>query len=83
MQLGIGRNLSAFPFDWRKRVRAADGLLDDMEPYRGPARGTNRLLTGPFESAEKAQEMVSILKAAGVDALRYRSAEGEEIVPLD
>ncbi len=82
VQLGIGRNLSAFPFDWRKKVRQAGGLLDDMELYRGPATGTNRMLTGPFESAEKAQEMVTSLKAAGVDALRYRSTEGEEIIPL-
>jgi len=82
VQLGIGQNISAFAHDWRKRVREAGGLLDSMKPYRAPATGTNRLLTGPFDSAAAAGEMVTKLKAAGVDALRYSSDEGEEVVPL-
>lgn len=82
VQLGIGRNVSAFAFDWRKRVREAGGLLDGIKAWRVPATGTNRLLAGPFGSADQANEMVTKLKAAGVDALRYTSDEGEEVVPL-
>lgn len=82
VQLGIGRNISAFAFDWRRRVRDAGGLLDGMEPYRVPARGTNRLVTGPFTSADEARELINNLRAAGVDAIPFTRDDDEEVVPL-
>lgn len=83
VQLGIGQNVSAFRFDLRRLKREADGLLDDARAFTAPWGQTNRLLVGPFATADEAQQMVSALARAGVDSFRFTSREGEEIQPLD
>ncbi|WP_271077164.1 tetratricopeptide repeat protein [Aurantiacibacter sp. MUD61] len=83
VQVATGQDTSAFRFDWRRIVRNANGLLDDREAYTAPWNATNRLVTGPFDSARDAQDFVSELAEAGVDAFRFTSAEGEEVRPLD
>ena len=42
----------------------------------------NRLLSGPYDSATKAREMMNQLKALGVDSFTFTSAEGEAIEKL-
>ncbi|WP_338241047.1 tetratricopeptide repeat protein [Aurantiacibacter hainanensis] len=83
VQVATGQDTSAFRFDWRRIVRNAGGLLDDAEAYRARWGQTNRLLTGPFDSASAAQEMVSALAGEGVDSFRFHSQEGEEVQQLD
>lgn len=83
VQVATGRDIAAFRFDWRRIVRTADGLLDGRDAFRARWNGTNRLLTGPFESARAAQQFVTELAEAGVDAFRFTSAEGEEVRPID
>ncbi|TIX51381.1 tetratricopeptide repeat protein [Alteraurantiacibacter aquimixticola] len=83
VQVATGQDTSAFRFDWRRIVRNADGLLDDAEPYRARWNQTSRLLTGPFETAQEAQELVTELAATGINAFRFTSDEGEEVTALD
>ncbi|GAA0285129.1 hypothetical protein GCM10009127_28550 [Alteraurantiacibacter aestuarii] len=83
VQVATGQDLAAFRFDWRRLVRNADGLLDNRSAYRARWNQTNRLLTGPFDSARAAQEFVTALGNAGVDAFRFTSAEGEEVTALN
>ncbi|MBH5323272.1 tetratricopeptide repeat protein [Aurantiacibacter sediminis] len=83
VQVATGQDTSAFRFDWRRIVRNADGLLDDREAFTAPWNATNRLVTGPFDSVRDAQEFVTELGEAGVDAFRFTSADGEEVRPLD
>lgn len=82
VQVATGQDVAAFRFDWRRIVRSADGLLDGREAFTAPWNATNRLVTGPFESRSEAQQMVSRLGEAGVDAFRFTSAEGEEVRPI-
>lgn len=83
VQVATGRDVSALGFDWRRIRRNSSGLLDDREPFTARWGETNRLVTGPYDSADAAQEMVTRLKEAGVDSFRFTSATGEEVTPLD
>ncbi|MGB3797040.1 MAG: hypothetical protein WA957_12130, partial [Alteraurantiacibacter sp.] len=83
VQVATGQDTTAFRFDWRRIVRGAGGLLDDAEVFTARWGQTNRLLTGPFETAQAAQAMVSELAGKGVDSFRFSSEEGEEIQQLD
>ncbi|MWV27399.1 tetratricopeptide repeat protein [Aurantiacibacter rhizosphaerae] len=83
VQVATGQDTSAFRFDWRRIVRNAGGLLDDVDAFTAKWGQTNRLLTGPFDTARAAQERVSELAGQGVDSFRFASEEGEEIQKLD
>ncbi len=83
VQVATGQDVSAFRFDWRRLSRGANGALDGFTPYRASWNSTNRLLTGPFDSAGEAQRFVTRLAEEGIDAFRFTSAEGEEVTSLD
>jgi tetratricopeptide (TPR) repeat protein len=83
VQVATGRDIAAFRFDWRRLVRNSQGLLDGREAYRARWNQTNRLLTGPFDSRDEAQQFVRQLSTAGISAFRFSSSAGEEVVPLD
>ncbi|MDE1466941.1 tetratricopeptide repeat protein [Aurantiacibacter sp. D1-12] len=83
VQVATGQDISAFRFDWRRLQRNSDGLLEDRDAFTAPWNATNRLVTGPFDSARAAQNFVSELAEAGIDAFRFTSSEGEEVRPLD
>jgi len=83
VQVATGQDTGAFRFDWRRIKRNSGDLLDDAEAFIAPWGQTNRLLTGPFASADEAQEMVSSLAGEGVSTFRFTSREGEEIQSLD
>ncbi len=83
VQVATGQDISAFRFDWRRIARTANGALDGFSPYRARWNATNRLLTGPFDSAGEAQRFVTRLAEEGIDSFRFTSAEGEEVLALD
>ncbi|APE27000.1 tetratricopeptide repeat protein [Aurantiacibacter gangjinensis] len=83
VQVATGQDVSAFRFDWRRIQRNAGDLLADADAFRAPWGQTNRLLTGPFDSAREAQAMVSALAGEGVDSFGFTSQEGEVIQSLD
>ncbi|WP_162199431.1 tetratricopeptide repeat protein [Aurantiacibacter luteus] len=82
VQVATGQDLAAFRFDWRRLVRNSDGALEGRDAFTAPWNATNRLLTGPFDSAREANEFVTRLGAAGISAFRFTSTAGEEIRPL-
>lgn len=83
VQVATGQDVAAFRFDWRRLVREADGALDGRTPYRARWGQTNRLVTGPFASTREANAFVTRLTEAGIDAFRFTSSAGEEVVALN
>ena len=82
VQVATGQDTAAFRFDWRRIARGANGLLDDRKPFTASWGQTNRLVTGPFDSRNAAQDFVTKLGEAGVDAFRFTSENGEEVRPI-
>ena len=82
VQVATGQDTNAFRFDWRRIARGAGGLLDDRRAFYAPWGQTNRLVTGPFDSAKAANDFVAALKAAGVDSFRFVSSAGEEVTEI-
>ncbi|HSG57571.1 MAG TPA: tetratricopeptide repeat protein [Paracoccaceae bacterium] len=82
VQVATGQDVAAFRFDWRRLVREADGALAGRQPYRARWGQTNRLMTGPFASTREANAFVTELSEKGIDAFRFTSAAGEEVLAL-
>lgn len=82
-QVATGQDTAAFRFDWRRIARSSNGVLDGFTPYRASWNASNRLLTGPFDSAGEAQRFVTRLAEEGIDAFRFTSTEGEEVIALN
>ena len=82
VQVATGRDRSALAFDWRRIARSADGKLDGKGPYVARWGEANRLLSGPYDSAAEAREMMNALKGLGLDSFTFSSAAGEEVVVL-
>jgi tetratricopeptide (TPR) repeat protein len=82
VQVATGRDQAALAFDWRRIRRTAGELLAEAKPHLAAWEDRTRLLAGPYSPAE-AEELVTALKAAGVDSFRFTSARGEEVRPLD
>ena len=82
VQVATGKDRAALKFDWRRISRKAEGALDGKGPFVTEWGEANRLLAGPYPSAKAAQDMVSQLKAIGIDSFSFTSAKGEVIDPL-
>lgn len=82
VQVATGKDTAALKFDWRRIARKAEGKLDGKGPFVTPWGEANRLLSGPFDSAESAREMVNELRKMGLDSFPFTSAEGEKIDKL-
>ena len=83
VQVATGRDISALRFDWRRISRNAGEVLEGREPFTASWGETNRLVTGPYDSASAANQAVAQLKEKGVDSFRFTSAAGEVVAPLD
>ncbi len=81
VQLGIGRDVGALAFDWRRLQRRHD-QLEGRDAYRVPLGQTNRMVTGPFASRAEALQLVNALREQGHESLVWRSEEGEELTLL-
>lgn len=81
VQLGIGRDVAALAFDWRRLQRRHDPL-EGRDAYRAQLGQTNRMVTGPFASREEAAQLVNALKEQGHESLVWRSEEGDELILL-
>ncbi|MCB2061614.1 MAG: tetratricopeptide repeat protein [Novosphingobium sp.] len=67
VQLGIGRDKAAMAFDWRRLARKAPEVFHGRKPYVSEMGQTNRMLTGPFESAAAANKFIGELREADID----------------
>ena len=79
VQVGVGRNVSAFAFDWKKLSKQADGTLDGKGPWAVKFAATNRMLAGPYPSDAAVKTAVKRLKDKGIDALPFHSDAGEKV----
>ena len=82
VQVATGKDLKALAFDWRRFGKKAPELLGKREAYTTKWGVSQRLLTGPVDSAKAANKLVADLKAAGIDAFAFTSEDGQEIAPL-
>lgn len=79
IQVGVGRNVSAFGFDWKKLAKQAGGTLDGKGPWAVKYGATNRMLAGPYATEAAARAALKTLKEKDIDALPFESAEGEKV----
>ena len=83
VQIATGRDRDALKFDWRRISRKADSLLDGKGPFVTKWVEANRLLAGPYPSAQAAREVMNTLKAKGIDSFTFTSDPGQAIDALD
>ena len=82
VQVAGGANEKALPREWKRIAAKAPEQFKGKSPYTVAANATNRLLTGPFETAAEARKFVNALARAGVSAFAWTSAAGQEIAKL-
>ena len=82
VQVATGRDISALGFDWRRISRNAQGELAGKSAFTAPWGEANRLLAGPYANLSQAREVVTRLKAIGIDSFPFSSARGEEVFEL-
>lgn len=82
VQIGVGRNTSAFGFDWRRLAKEAGGALDGKGPWAAKYGATNRMLAGPYSTDAAAKAAIKRLKAKGIEALPFTSDEGEKVIKI-
>lgn len=82
VQVATGRDRDALAFDWRRIHRGGGDALGEGKGHIAGWNATNRLLAGPYRSAQAAQAVVTELKAKGIDSFTFTSAAGEEVLPI-
>ena len=67
VQVATGRDKAALAFDWRRMTRQNDTVFKGKRAFTTAWGQTNRLLTGPFESAAAANAFIAQLRRADID----------------
>ncbi|MGE3747311.1 MAG: tetratricopeptide repeat protein [Sphingomonadaceae bacterium] len=82
VQIATGAYKPDLGKEWSKLKKRYPALLGKQSPWTTPLNRTNRLLIGPFKTADQAQSFVN--KAAGSDFLtsRFTSPAGQAITPV-
>lgn len=83
VQVAAGRNKAALAFDWRKFAKEEPAIFKAQKPYVSEWGQTNRLLTGPFASANQAEAYLAKVKKAGhAGAFLWTSPAGQVVDTL-
>lgn len=82
VQVAGGANVNDLPKAWSAIAAKAPAMLKSRTAWTTPLRATNRLLTGPFESAGAAQAFVNKLAGEDVSAFVFTSEAGQKIAKL-
>jgi Flp pilus assembly protein TadD len=82
VQVAGGANKSDLPKAWAALKGKWPGQLGGRSPWTMHYRFTNRLLIGPFPSADAAQAWVSERKKEGMATFRVSTRAGEEVEKL-
>ncbi|USI73308.1 SPOR domain-containing protein [Sphingomonas morindae] len=77
VQVAGGANRDDMGKAWESVRKKAPDLLKGRSPATIPVRATNRLVVGPFKTAEEAQGFVNKLTAKGVPGFVVRSEKGQ------
>jgi len=67
VQIATGRDKGALAFDWRRMARQNAEAFKGKKAYVSDWGQNNRLLTGPFDSANAANAFLTQLRRAGID----------------
>jgi hypothetical protein len=81
VQIAGGANKADLPKAYRGLAAKAPALKG-RTPSVASARGTNRLLIGPFKTNQEAQAFVNTLSKQGVSAFSWTSEPGQKIEQL-
>jgi cell division septation protein DedD len=83
VQLGVGQNMAALKYDWRKLNRTQASLFKGRKAYVSDYGRTNRMLVGPFASRKAADDFLAGLAKAGFkDPYVWISPAGQVVEPL-
>jgi Flp pilus assembly protein TadD len=82
VQVAGGANQKALPGAWQKLVKQSPATFKGHSAYTTPLHATNRLLTGPFESDDEAQEFVNKLRKEGISSFQFNSDAGQKVAKL-
>jgi len=80
VQLGIGRDKGALSADWKRLTGKAAALLKSRKAYVSEMGQTNRMLTGPFDSASQANKFIADLRGAGVPGTYIWTSPAGQVV---
>jgi hypothetical protein len=83
VQVAGGSNAKALPGTWKNLVKKSPAAFKGRTAYTAPLHATHRLLTGPFESDDEAQEFVNKLRKQGISSFQFNSDTGQKVARLD
>ncbi|WP_239017749.1 SPOR domain-containing protein [Sphingomonas aracearum] len=81
VQVAGGANQGDLSKAWKK-AQGSSPALKGRQGYATPLRATNRVLTGPFKSADEAQAFVNKLAGSGMSAFTFTSSAGQKVEKL-
>jgi Flp pilus assembly protein TadD len=79
VQVAGGANEASLEKAWAGVKAKAPDLFRGRQGWSTPLRATNRVLTGPFKSADEAQEFVNKLSKAGLSGFVFTSTKGQKV----
>ncbi len=79
VQIATGAYKPDLDKEWERLKVKHGALLSEHSPSTTPINRTNRLLIGPFKSADAAQAFVNKAARAGFATSRFTSAEGQSV----
>lgn len=79
VQVAGGANEASLQNAWAGLREKAPDLFRNRQGWTTPLRNTNRVLAGPFKSADEAQDFVNRMAKAGLKGFVFSSAKGQKI----
>jgi len=79
VQVAGGANEGDLRKAWAALLSKAPDLFRGRQGWSTPLRATNRVLTGPFASADDAQSFVNRMSKAGLSGFVFTSSKGQKI----
>nr|WP_246586839.1 SPOR domain-containing protein [Stakelama flava] len=79
VQVAGGANEDALARTYAKLAADAPDLFKGRQPWTTPLRATNRILVGPFDSTDSAQDFVNALAKKDMSGFVWTSEAGQAI----
>jgi Flp pilus assembly protein TadD len=82
VQVAVGAYKPDLGKEWSKLKQKHPALLGKRSPWTTPLNRTNRLLIGPFKTADEAQSFVNKAAGSGFVTARFTSSPGQAVDPV-
>lgn len=82
VQVAVGAYKPDLGKEWTKLKQKHPALLGKRSPWTTPLNRTNRLLVGPFKTADEAQSFVNKAAGSGFVTSRFTSPAGQAVDPV-